>query len=623
MLQNVRDKMKGTLVATVVMLFIVGPLVLTGVGSGGFLGSVAGTDAANVDGKNITHTEVRRAVYRRRQQLLAQQNVDESADYLKEENLRGPILNNLTERAALLVSAESAGIGAAESLVGGDILKQEVFHVDGKFDAQTYRRLLANSGYTPATYKVLMAEDFILRQQSQGLSLSAFTTEQEIDSLVALVRQKRSFSAIKLDAQKFKEQVSVADEEVSEYYEKNAARFIERERVSIEYVELTLTELEKEQEANDDEVRLRFDEDVANFVPEITHEISHLLVESKDGVDQASVIAEITAKLGAGEDFMALVSEYSDDSGTKALGGSLGVLTSGIFPEAFEDAAYKLEQGEVSEPVSTDAGIHFIKLDKKTTTEVPAFEERKLAIERLIKEEKAQELYGSMVDQLLEVDSTEDDLAGLAESLGLTVKTSGMFGKAFGPGIASNAQVRNAAFSDDALVEGLISADEVGDYQTVAFKVLKHEPEHTKDLSEVKSLIQRTLEREKLAALMGENADALIASISEAGAVAKTLAEEMGYEYSLHDLVERAAAGIDTAVMGKAFSMGKGERASVADRAGNHYVLEVSAISLGGRDAMPEQQLSGLVAQVKVQGSNFESSAYQAEVVENADIEIY
>ena len=110
MLQSFRDNMKGTLVIVVIIIFIV-PMVLSGVGAS-FLGSVAGTDAASVDGETISRSTLNRAVYLQKQRLLSQEGVYPTADYLQDENLRGPVLDNLTRRLALANSARDAGMGA-------------------------------------------------------------------------------------------------------------------------------------------------------------------------------------------------------------------------------------------------------------------------------------------------------------------------------------------------------------------------------------------------------------------------------------------------------------------------------------------------------------------------------
>jgi len=77
-------------------------------------------------------------------------------------------------------------------------------------------------------------------------------------------------------------------------------------------------------------------------------------------------IIEVQQKLGAGEDFAAVALAYSDDPGSKLQGGDLGWFArdQGLVKE-FEDAAFSLEPGKLSDPVKTQFGYHLIKVDEK------------------------------------------------------------------------------------------------------------------------------------------------------------------------------------------------------------------------------------------------------------------
>ena len=76
---------------------------------------------------------------------------------------------------------------------------------------------------------------------------------------------------------------------------------------------------------------------------------------------------EIKEKLNSGEDFAALAKQYSEDPGSKRKGGELSEFGPGMMVKEFEDAAYKLEVGQLSEPVKSSFGYHIIKLtDKKS-----------------------------------------------------------------------------------------------------------------------------------------------------------------------------------------------------------------------------------------------------------------
>jgi foldase protein PrsA len=87
----------------------------------------------------------------------------------------------------------------------------------------------------------------------------------------------------------------------------------------------------------------------------------HILVE-----DEATAL-EVLAKIEAGEDFSELALAYSKDPGSAAAGGSLGYFARGVMVPEFEDAAFALNIGEVSDKVQTSFGYHIIKLEDKQT----------------------------------------------------------------------------------------------------------------------------------------------------------------------------------------------------------------------------------------------------------------
>lgn len=624
MLQKVRDNMKGSFVAAVVFLLFIVPLVLTGLGDGSFLGGVAGNDAASVEGKKISKGELRRAVFMRKQRLLGQDGVDPDADFLKDENLTGPVLENLTRRAALVVSAEKGGLGVANTFLDDQIRDRPDFQVDGKFDKQTYQRLLANFNYTPTTYKEALAEDFLLSQQTQGINLSSFSTDDELSKLVSLIQQKRSFYTIKVAKTLVEDSVTVSDEEVLSYYNENKQNFVEEEKMTLQYLELSVAEISKTIDVSEEAVREAYDQEIANFEVSEEFEIAHLLVEKKDG--QEAVVAEVASKIKEGVEFSQLVTDYSDDVGSKEVGGNLGIMTKGVFPEPFEQAVYTLEQGQISDPVLTDAGVHFIKVITKTVNEAPAFDVRKEAIQTSLKQNEAEEIYVASLDQMEELTFSAENLEDAAKALNLGIKSTGEFTRNQGTGIAGNQEVREVAFSDEVLKNAYNSKRiKIGETRSVVLRKDSHIPERTKSIEEVKEQIVKVVTDKKvddeLNLLSSKVKDRLIGG-EQASAVA--IAKE--YEYKSFDKVERSSSDAGFQVSNKVFAMTLSETLSIdsiVDRDGNHVVIGLSEIVPGKRTDMEDQQYKGLSAQLQIQSANFESASYESQIVSNADIDIY
>ncbi|MFC2947946.1 peptidylprolyl isomerase [Virgibacillus sediminis] len=106
----------------------------------------------------------------------------------------------------------------------------------------------------------------------------------------------------------------------------------------------------------------------------------HILVEDEETAN------EVKSKLEEGADFAKLAEEYSTD-GSAQNGGDLGWFTAGDMVPEFEDAAYSMEEGEISDPVASDFGYHIIKVNEKRETEqeIGEYEEVKDQIRRDLK----------------------------------------------------------------------------------------------------------------------------------------------------------------------------------------------------------------------------------------------
>jgi hypothetical protein len=124
----------------------------------------------------------------------------------------------------------------------------------------------------------------------------------------------------------------------------------------------------------EEELRTRYEEDL----PGGTVRARHILLQIPQGAapaqeDSVRALAEsLRARLLAGEDFAGLAMEYSQDPGSGANGGDLGSFGRGDMVPPFEEAAFALEVGEVSEVVETSYGLHLIQVDERV---IPSFEE--------------------------------------------------------------------------------------------------------------------------------------------------------------------------------------------------------------------------------------------------------
>ncbi|WP_262272008.1 MULTISPECIES: peptidylprolyl isomerase [Microvirga] len=132
--------------------------------------------------------------------------------------------------------------------------------------------------------------------------------------------------------------------------------------------------------------RKLYDETVKSVPAEQEVRARHILVENEDEAKKIAV------RVKGGEDFAKVAGEVSKDPGSKTDGGDLGFFTKDRMVEPFAEAAFKLEPGQISDPVKSQFGWHVIKVEEKRTKPAPTFEETKDQVETYLARKAQQDL---------------------------------------------------------------------------------------------------------------------------------------------------------------------------------------------------------------------------------------
>ncbi|NLY67533.1 MAG: foldase [Tissierellia bacterium] len=219
-----------------------------------------------------------------------------------------------------------------------------------------------------------------------------------IEKIVRLEAEKENIEVTKDDIQA--EMDKMIEEFGGEEAFNNALTFYGVTRADMEYdIEMNLyleRLLEPVIEITEDEMKNYFEENKDSFAQKEEVKARHILVEDEE------TAREVKEKIDKGGDFEELAKEYSTDTGTKDKGGDLGYFGKGKMVKEFEDAAFSLDIGEVSEPVKSEYGFHIIKVEDRKEAKEANYEESKEEIREKIFEQKYPEAYNNWIQKKLE-----------------------------------------------------------------------------------------------------------------------------------------------------------------------------------------------------------------------------
>jgi peptidyl-prolyl cis-trans isomerase D len=604
MLQNLRDNSKGVVSGLLIGLLVI-IFTLTGADAL-FNRDVSTRSVVEVNGDEITERDIANAIASQKQQMMARYGDSVPAEFLTDEYLRGPVIENLIERNLLLQTARKSGLTVSDANLNQQIFATSQFQQDGKFDGNRYQLLLRNIGHTPTTYKNVLADDSIISQLGASIVNASFVTPGETKQIMALSFQSRDFSYAILPKAKVSDNVEVSDSEIQNYYEGNPQDFTVPEQVAVDYIELNVDDLMVDINISEEEVRKQYEQNIATFVAAPERQAAHILIES----GKADIVAEVGKKLAAGEDFAELAKTYSDDLGSREQGGDLGFTTGNTFPVEFEEALATISVGGVSGPVTTDAGTHFIKKLAERGTEVPTFDEERATLAEQLKRNKAERHFVDLLEKLRDLSYNAENLAEVARELDLEVQNTGLFARTGGSDIASSNLVISAAFSPDVLEQDNSSeVIELSPSRVVVLKKTEHKPSYVDSLDQVKEQIVARLRNEKTQRLLAEQAANLKSELAS-GKAFNDIAQAAAIEVNTVANISRSDATIDRDVLRHVFTMANPRNDvpvidSVALANGDFALISLAQVVPGGEQISDEQkevianQLSAIAGQTE------------------------
>ena len=473
----------------------------------------------------------------------------------------------------------------------------EVFQTDGAFDMDKYVQFIGN----PANLSdpnnqaiVLWIESTIERQLldyrlQRMLRGTAQVSPNEARQYFAEANEKVRLEYAFAPSDAADGEIEVADEDLAAYYQEHVADYEHPDQVKLEYV--------------------RFPKEPS----------------AADSLETKKEIARLHQEIEAGEDFAELAGVVSDDEGSAARGGDLGFFGRGQMVAPFEDAAFALAPGELSEPVQTRYGWHLIKVEERLEENGEEKVHARHILLRYQPSRTTEDSLRSRAEAFQEQAAAEGFAAELAAS-GIEATPTNFLRKSQAvPGISANTTwLVNWFFEQEPGAVSQVIEDDAGLW--VAHLVAKR-PEGAAPLDELKDQLESLVRARKKAARAAARLEAVRREV-ESGAALAQAAQNAGLELHTPEAFARNESveglGRANAVIGAAFRMEEGQLSEVIEvtEGGKRgaYLLKLLE-----KTPVDEEQFSvqreQVVAQLQAQRGQEAVQNWFAHLYETAEIE--
>jgi peptidyl-prolyl cis-trans isomerase D len=460
---------------------------------------------ARVGGHEITQGEWD-AAHKSESDRLRTSMPNLDAKLLDSPEARYATLERLVQERVLEQAAEKSKLITSDARLARDLQENPTIASlrlpDGKLDMDRYRQLAASQGMTPEGFEARVRQDLSTRQVQVGVIATGFSGTKVAEVSLNSFFEKREIQVANFVPADFASKVTPDGAALESFYKANQSMFQAPEQASIEYLVLDLESVKKSISLSEVDLKSYYDQNAVRLSGKEERRASHILINSsKDATEvdrqkakvKADELLQIVRK--SPESFAEVAKTNSQDTGSASNGGDLDFFARGAMVKQFEDAAFAMKKGDISEVVVSDFGFHIIKLTDIKTPKQRSFEELRPSIEADMKAQQAQRKFAEAAEAFTNgVYEQSDSLKPIADRLKLDVRTATNISRNPAPGssgMVSNPKFLTAIFSSDAIENKRnTEAIETAPNQLAAARITYYIPARTLPFTEVRSIVR-------------------------------------------------------------------------------------------------------------------------------------
>jgi peptidyl-prolyl cis-trans isomerase D len=324
--------------------------------------AASGETVASVEGHAITSGEFRRTYTAQLQAYRSAYGGNMSEQLLKQLGIEQQILQQMVDEQASLAEADRLGIDVSDEEVRQRILAIPAFQENGHFiGEQRYQQLLRmqRPPVSPSEFENSVRRSLRVDKLRASLTEWLSVPDKELEQEYRRRNDKVKLQVVSFTADSFRSQVTTTDAEVSAHFDAHKNDFKVPEKRKIRFLLVDVDAIKAKITVPPADIERAYNANIDQYTTPEQIRASHILLKT-EGKDDAAVKAkaeELDKQAKAGADFAELAKKNSEDEGTAKNGGDLDFFGRGRMVPEFEQVAFSMQPGQVSDVVKSSSAI--------------------------------------------------------------------------------------------------------------------------------------------------------------------------------------------------------------------------------------------------------------------------
>ena len=526
---------------------------------------------------------------------------------LKQLGIDRQILQQLIDEEAMVAESRKQGITVSDVEIRERILALPGFQESGKFvGEQRYRQILQiqNPPLTTTEFENSLRRALMIEKLRTALTGWMSVNDTDVVAEFRKRNEKVKLDVVPVTAEAFKSQVTVTDAELVPFFEKAKDKYRIGEKRKIKYAQVNVEQVRGTITVPEAEIAAFYQQNLSQYQTPAQVRASHILfkLEGKDEKVVQALAEDVLKKATApSADFAALAKQYSEDDSNNQNGGDLDYFGRGRMVAEFEQAAFGMKAGEISNLVKTAFGFHIIKVVDNKSDQTRPLAEVRTELEDQLKWQKAQAEAERIAKSLEATTKTPADLDKVAKERNLAVVETGLVASDEPiQGVGAQPEISGRVFG---MKEGEVTPAMRVATGWVFATVTGRQDSYLPQLAEVKAKVADDVRQEKAAEMAKQRATAIATELKNAKDFAAA-AKRAGLEVKTTELVARGTAipdlGISEAVDAAAFALPPGGVSdAISTATGTAVIRVVEKVGVtdteveSGKDVLRDELVNG------------------------------